>query len=155
MSGGELMLEYDEPDKLLGMKRMDGGMQHVTKSRTMSAVHAEIGDWKGNPSRRLEVMLITRHARHAPREGPGTRNAELGPHLRQELQQEGQRVDTIEHKCGHESRWGFEVCRWRLKSDGERAEKARKGRWQQRRNSPSWVCTKQVMMPQTRGGQWS
>ena len=36
--------------------------------------------------------------------------------------------DTIEHKCGHESRWGFEVCRWRLKSDGERAEKARKGR---------------------------
>ena len=35
--------------------------------------------------------------------------------------------DTIEQKCGHESRWGFEVCRWRLKSDGEKAEKARKG----------------------------
>ena len=34
--------------------------------------------------------------------------------------------DTIEQKCGHESRWGFEVCRWRLKSDGEKAEKARK-----------------------------
>ena len=35
--------------------------------------------------------------------------------------------DTIEQKCGHESRWVFEVCRWRLKSDGEKAEKARKG----------------------------
>ena len=34
---------------------------------------------------------------------------------------------TIEQKYGHESRWGFEVCRWRLKSDGEKAEKARKG----------------------------
>ena len=39
-----------------------------------NAVHAEIGDWKVNPSRRLEVMPITRHARHALREGPGTRN---------------------------------------------------------------------------------
>ena len=53
-------------------------MQHVTKSRTTSAVHAEIGDWKVNPSRRLEVMPITRHARHALREGPGTRNGYYG-----------------------------------------------------------------------------
>ena len=31
--------------------------------------------------------------------------------------------DTIEQKCGHDSRWGFEVCRWRLKSEGEKARK--------------------------------
>ena len=29
--------------------------------------------------------------------------------------------DTIEQKCGHDSRWGFEICRWRLKSEGEQA----------------------------------
>ena len=30
--------------------------------------------------------------------------------------------DTIEQKCGHDSRWGFEICRWRLKSEGEKAK---------------------------------
>ena len=44
-------------------------MLHAMKSRTTSVVHAEIGNWKVNPSRRLEVMPITRHARHALQQG--------------------------------------------------------------------------------------
>ena len=90
------MLEYDEPDKLLGMKRMDGGMQHVTKSRTMSAVHAEIGDWKGNPSRWLEVMPITKHARHALQDG-GVGGVEG---------QGGERYVSGNGVCPHARRWG-------------------------------------------------
>ena len=74
------------------MKRMGGDILHVMKSRTTSALHVEIGNWKVNPSRRIEAMPITRHVQHALQEGLETLNAELGPHLRQELWQEGQKV---------------------------------------------------------------
>merc|ERR1712025_952174 len=32
--------------------------------------------------------------------------------------------DTIEQKCGHDSRWGFEICTWRLKSQRHAATRS-------------------------------
>jgi hypothetical protein len=44
---------------------MAGGIQRVKKSRTTSAVHVEIGNWKSNPNRQLEEEMINRYVRHA------------------------------------------------------------------------------------------
>ena len=67
-------------------------MQHVMKSRSTSAVHVKIGDWKGNPSRHLEVVPNNKDVQNALQEVPGTRNAKLGPHSGQELWQGGKGV---------------------------------------------------------------
>ena len=67
------------------MRRMADGIKCVKKSRTTSAVHVEIGDWKGCPNRQLEVETINRNVQNALQEVPGAQNDESGPHLRQEL----------------------------------------------------------------------
>jgi hypothetical protein len=42
------------------MRRMVGGMQYVKKFHATSAVHVELGDRKGNPSKQLAAVLHNR-----------------------------------------------------------------------------------------------
>ena len=60
--------------------RTVGGIQQMKKSRTTSAVHAEIGVWKGNPNRQLEMAPNCRNVQSALQEMTRSQNAKHGPH---------------------------------------------------------------------------
>lgn len=66
-------------------------MQHVTKSRTTSAMHVEIGDRKNNLNRQLEVVPNNRNVQNALQERQGRETPSSGHIQGKSVGKEGRR----------------------------------------------------------------